>query len=206
MAALGLPFWLAGGYPTPQGLAEARSAGAAGIQVGTAFALCRESGLDPALRRRLLRRAADGTLEVRNDPYTSPTGFPFKVASLPETLSEGDVYRRRPRLCDLGYLRTPYVREGGGIGYRCPAEPVGTYVRKGGAVQDTVDRRCLCNALVAGVGLGQHRKDGCTEPALLMLGQDLGSLPGLLAADGDARSDEAGDYSTADVVNYLLNI
>lgn len=29
--------------------------------------LCRESGLDPELRRRLLARAADGRLEVRND-------------------------------------------------------------------------------------------------------------------------------------------
>lgn len=200
VAALGLPFWLAGGYATPHGLAEARSAGATGIQVGTAFALCRESGLDPALRRRLLQQAVDGTLEVRNDPYASPTGFPFKVASLPTTLSEQDVYHRRPRLCDLGYLRTPYVKEDGGIGYRCPAEPVDTYVRKGGAVEDTVDRRCLCNALIANVGLGQYRKDGYAEPPLLTLGQDLGFLAELFGAGERA----GGDYSAADVVNYLL--
>jgi hypothetical protein len=60
VASTGLPFWLAGGHATPQALASARAEGAAGIQAGTAFALCRESGLDPELRRRLLGRAADG--------------------------------------------------------------------------------------------------------------------------------------------------
>ena len=54
IAALGLPFWLAGSHAGPQGLARALQAGATGIQVGTAFALCRESGLEEALRRRLL--------------------------------------------------------------------------------------------------------------------------------------------------------
>ena len=64
----------------------------------------------------LLGRAADGALDVRNDPYASPTGFPFKVAQLPGTLSEEDTYSRRPRLCDLGYLRTPYVKANGARG------------------------------------------------------------------------------------------
>ena len=47
---LGLPFWLAGGHGTNEGLQEALAAGAAGIQVGTAFAFCDESGLDPNTR------------------------------------------------------------------------------------------------------------------------------------------------------------
>ena len=54
VASTGLPFWLAGSHATPQALAAARAAGAAGIQAGTAFALCRESGLDPELRSQLL--------------------------------------------------------------------------------------------------------------------------------------------------------
>lgn len=195
VAKLGLPFWLAGGFATPQAVAAARSAGATGVQAGTAFALCRESGLEPALRRRLRERAADGTLQVRNDPATSPTGFPFKVAGLPGTLSEPETYRIRPRLCDLGYLRTPYLRANGAIGYRCAAEPVDVYVRKGGAAEDTDGRRCLCNALAANVGLGQHRSDGYTEPALATLGQDLGFLSDL----------PSGDFSAADVVDHLLN-
>src|SRR5690606_34287975 len=113
VAAIGLPFWLAGGYGTADGLAAALAAGADGIQVGSAFALCRESGLDPALRERLLRGALDGTLTVRNDPLASPTGFPFKVADVPGTLADPAVYDARPRLCDLGYLRIPYEKTDG---------------------------------------------------------------------------------------------
>lgn len=194
VASLGLPFWVAGGYATPQALAAARTAGAAGIQAGTAFALARESGMDPELRRRLRQHAADGTLDVRNEPNASPAGFPFKVARLPGTLSDQDTYDRRPRLCDLGYLRTPYRKPSGAVGYRCAAEPVSAYARKGGSAEDTAGRRCLCNGLTASIGLGQHRPDGYLEPALLTLGQDLGFLTGL----------PPGDYSAADVVRYLL--
>lgn len=197
VGALGLPFWMAGGFAGPGALAEARSAGATGIQAGSIFALCRESGLDADLRRRLVREALDGTLRVRNDPYASPTGFPFKVAALPGTLSEDEVYDKRSRLCDMSYLRTPYLRENGAVGYRCPAEPVDAHVRKGGSREDTVGRRCLCNALVANIGRAQHRPDGYVEPPLLTLGQDLGFLPGLVRKVG-------ADYSAADAVDYLL--
>jgi len=195
VATTGLPFWLAGGHATPQALTAARTAGAAGIQAGTAFALCQESGLDPELRRRLLARAADGSLTVRNEPHASPAGFPFKVAQLPGTLSQDEVYRPRPRLCDLGYLRSPYQRPDGRVGYRCPAEPVDEYVRKGGDASETDGRRCVCNGLTATIGLGQHRPDGYAEPPLLTLGQDLSFLPGL----------PQPEYTAADVVRYLLD-
>ncbi|MFL1380039.1 MULTISPECIES: nitronate monooxygenase [unclassified Nocardiopsis] len=197
VAALGLPFWLAGGRATPRGLAAARAEGAAGVQVGTVFALARESGLAPGLRDRLLDAGATGGLAVRNDPAASPTGFPFKVARLPGTLSEQEDYTRRPRLCDLGYLRTPFRKGNGAVGYRCPAEPVDTYVGKGGDAGDAADRRCLCNALTANVGLAQHRPDGYVEPPLVTLGQDLGFLPELVRRAGT-------DYSAADAVRYLL--
>jgi NAD(P)H-dependent flavin oxidoreductase YrpB (nitropropane dioxygenase family) len=198
VAALGLPFWLAGGHAGTGGLPRARSCGAAGIQVGTAFALCRESGIEPDLRRRLIEQAMAGTLLVRNEPYASPTGFPFKVAQLPGTLADDGVYSARPRLCDLGYLRVPYRRANGDIGYRCPAEPVVTYLHKGGRVEDTHGRRCLCNGLVATIGLAQHRDGNAVEPALVTLGQDLGFLPGLVAAAGT-------DFGAPDVVAYLLS-
>ncbi len=199
VATHGLPFWLAGGYSTPQQVAEARSAGAAGIQAGTPFALCRESGLDAGLKRRMLAAAADGTLTVRNSAHASPAGFPFKTAELAGTLTDADVYAARPRLCDLGYLRTPYQRADGGVGYRCPAEPADQYTRKGGAAPDAHDRRCLCNALLATIGLGQRRPGGWTEPALVTLGQDLRCLPDLLHRYGQ-------NYSAANVVSYLLGI
>ena len=45
IAAIGLPFWLAGSYGSPEGLRGAHEAGARGIQAGTVFALSRESGI-----------------------------------------------------------------------------------------------------------------------------------------------------------------
>ncbi|HUZ25044.1 MAG TPA: nitronate monooxygenase [Streptosporangiaceae bacterium] len=197
VAALGLPFWLAGGQAGPGLLTRARSAGAAGIQVGTAFALCRESGIEAGLRGRLVDEALAGTLAIRNEPYSSPTGFPFKVAQLSGTLADDQVYAARTRLCDLGYLRAPYQRADDRIGYRCPAEPVETYLRKGGAIEDTIGRRCLCNGLTATIGLAQRRTGEPVEPPLVTLGQDLSFLPGLVAAVGTS-------FGAADVVAYLL--
>jgi hypothetical protein len=84
------------------------------------------------------------------------------------------------------------------VGYRCAAEPVAEYRRKGGDAADTDGRRCLCNGLVASVGLGQRRADGYLEPALLTLGQDLDFLPELVSRAGT-------DYRAADVVDYLLH-
>ena len=51
---IGLPFWLAGGYGRIGKLREAQALGAKGIQVGTAFALCEESGFDPELKKGIL--------------------------------------------------------------------------------------------------------------------------------------------------------
>src|SRR5690606_5459473 len=82
MAALGLPFWMAGAYGTPELVAEALGAGAVGVQVGTIFALSLDSGLADETRAQLLDQLRSDELTVRNDPRASPTGFPFKVATL----------------------------------------------------------------------------------------------------------------------------
>lgn len=188
LAGLGLPFWLAGGYGTPDGLKRALAAGARGIQVGSLFALCDDSGFEPRLRDQVRTALAAGTLRVRTDPLASPTGFPFKVAQVPGTLSDGEVYDARARVCDLAYLRTPYRTANGGTGYRCPGEPVRVYQRKGGAVEDTEGRMCLCNALVAGVGAAQIRPGGGTEPALVTFGRDVDGLREFAAQHADGWS------------------
>ena len=197
LAALGLPYWLAGAYASRDLLETALAAGASGVQVGSAFALCEESGFDPSLKRAFIQSALSGTLHVRTDPLASPTGFPFKVADLPGTVAEPEVYARRRRVCEAGYLRVPYRTQDGDIGYRCPAEPSSAYVRKGGRLEDTAERRCVCNGLISAVGLGQRHRDGAVEPPLATIGQDLSFLPGLL---GEGR----GSYKAADVVAYLL--
>ena len=198
MVALGLPFWLAGAWATPERVAAARTAGAEGVQCGTVFALAEESGLAPDLRGRLLAELAAGTLTVRNDALASPTGFPFKVAQLSGTLSEPDVYAARERICDLGYLRAPAERADGSIVYRCASEPVHMYQRKGGDPADTVGRKCLCNALFSNIGMPQVRKSGYVEEPAITLGQDLEGALGLLARHPDG-------WSAAEVIAWLLS-
>jgi len=173
MADLSLPFWLAGAYGTPDKVVEALADGAAGVQVGTLFALSLDSGLEDRTRAQMIGELSGGTLSVKNDPRASPTGFPFKVASLEGTQSQTAVYEDRPRLCDLSYLRSAYEKDNGDVGYRCPSEPVHMYLKKGGSQEATEGRKCLCNGLMANIGLGQVRKDGYAETKVVTLGQDL---------------------------------
>jgi len=135
--------------------------------------LSTESGLTAQLRGDMMERIARGTLDVTTDLRASPTGFPFKVARLPGTLSDAPLATARVRVCDLGFLGTPFVRANGTVANRCPAEPVAVYVRKGGKVEDTVGRICLCNALSANIGMGQTRPGGEAELPLVTLGDDL---------------------------------
>jgi NAD(P)H-dependent flavin oxidoreductase YrpB (nitropropane dioxygenase family) len=203
MARVELPYWMAGSYGTPAGLARALAAGAAGIQVGTAFAFCRESGMAPQWKRRVLELAAHGHVPVRTDPRLSPTGFPFKVVELAGTLADQEVYAARHRLCDLSALRTPYRKSDGAIGYRCPAEPTDLYERHGGGrLENTAGRRCLCNGLMAAAGFAQLRAEGYAEPPVITAGTDFTGVRQLL------RRLPAGvdSYSAADVVAYLLNM
>ena len=51
---LGLPFWLAGSYGDTMMIEKAISLGAQGVQVGTAFAFCDESGMAPELKASVL--------------------------------------------------------------------------------------------------------------------------------------------------------
>jgi len=195
MRELGLPFWLAGGVGSPAGLASALAAGAAGIQVGTLFAYCEESGLAPALRARVLAAVADGSASLRTDPRASPTGYPFKVVELP-----GDAERAaaRPRVCDLGYLRVPVRMGDGRTTYRCSAEPVEAYVAKGGAIADTEGRRCLCNGLTANVGQAQWRSATNEEEIpLVTSGDDVLSLAAFAMANPGFNAEHVVRYLCA---------
>ena len=193
--ASGSPFWLAGGYGTPEKFVEAMALGAQGIQVGSIFALCNESGFTPELRSQVLSSLASGETRVVTDASASPTGFPFKVIELDATLSEPELFTKRARKCDLGYLRTPFKRDSGGIGYRCPGEPIDTYLFKNGVEAEALTSKCLCNALMADIGLGQIRPDGRTELALITIGSDLVGPMQLLARYPEGWSAKQGlDY------------
>jgi nitronate monooxygenase len=197
MRALGMPFYLAGGAATPEALQAALDGGASGVQVGTLFAYTAESGLDDGLKTDVLRRVVAGDLDVLTDGRASPTGFPFKIVQIETTNSSQRQYEARKRVCDLGYLRTAYRRADGRLDYRCAAEPVDTYVKKGGHLDDTVGRKCLCNALMADIGMPQVRDGGELERPIITSGDDVLRLNRFL--DGRLH------YSAREVVKYLLD-
>jgi nitronate monooxygenase len=192
---LGLPFWLAGSQARPEKLAEALRLGAAGIQVGTLFAFCDESGIASEIKQSVIAASRTGTARVFTDPAASPTGFPFKVVDVPGTLSAPDVYAARTKICDLGYLRQMYVTPEGKLGYRCAGEPLDAYLRKGGNLAETTGRKCLCNGLMATAGLGQPRAAGI-EPAIVTAGNEVADLARILGAGSD-------HYGAEDVLRYL---
>lgn len=195
---LGRPFWMAGSYARPERVRYALSEGAAGVQVGTAFAYCEESGLHSDIKARVLKASREHRARVFTDPNASPTGYPVKVVELGGTLADAAVYDHRTRMCDLGYLRTAYVDEKGESGWRCAGEPVDDYVRKGGDIGDTMGRKCLCNALMSNIGLGQIRRDGSLEPTLVTSGDDVADVARFL------REGESS-YRAKDVIDYLLS-
>jgi len=195
LRALERPFWIGGGVTSSDDVNEAWSLGAQGVQVGTLFAYCRESGLDPALRSEVIELVRRGPVSVATSTHASPTGYPFKVAAVPGTIADPQVYEERERKCDLGFLREAYLRDDGSLGYRCAAEPVATYIRKGGLVEETENRTCLCNGLMATCGLAQVRSDGHHEPAIVTSGDCVNEIAALL---GERRS-----YGAADVIAHL---
>ena len=61
---------------------------------------------------------------------------------------------------------------------------------------DTAGRKCLCNGLVATIGLAQLR-DHAPEPSILTAGDDISRLPRFLPPG-------ANSYTAADVLRFLL--
>jgi nitronate monooxygenase len=203
---VGLPFWLAGGYGSHGKLQQALDNGATGVQVGSVFALVEESGIKATYRSAILhdlREKNDQTL-VQTTLF-SPTGFPFKVVQLPDTLADEGVYTARPRVCDIGLLQQIGLDKPAEDGtrrlfQRCSAAPVEGFVQKRGLERNTEGRRCLCNGLLACVGLGQvgaRMGKPVEEPAIVTLGNHL---------DGIRRLSRNGQspYWARDVVVDIL--
>ena len=103
----------------------------------------------------------------------------------------------RTRRCDLGYLRHAYRKPDGTVGYRCPAEPVEDFIRKGGAAAETEGRQCVCNGLVATIGLAQFRPENEIDLPLLTAGNDVAHIADFLRPGRDS-------YSAAEVIGRLL--
>ena len=196
IVGIGLPFWLGGTYSMPESMGEAKKEGAFGIQVGTLFAFCRESGLVPELKKQFLKAVAAGKALVFTHPEASPTGYPFKIALLEGTLSDDAVFKVRKRVCNVGHLQELYKKPDGGVGYRCPAESEQAYISKGGTPERASQARCLCNALLANIGLGMSYAGARLEKPLLTVGKHLDSLKLLIQRFGL-------EYSATDVLRFL---
>ena len=195
---LGLPFWLAGFYGNTGKLAEALSLGATGIQVGTAFAFCEESGIRPDLKQQVFAMSRAGNLRVVTSPLASPTGFPLKVVQLPGTVADAGILPERKRNCDLGYLRHAYRKPDGTHGYRCPAEPMEDFIRKGGAPEDTHGRECVCNGLMATIGLAQISSENILDLPLVTAGNEVAHVARFLKPGHNS-------YPAAEVIERLLD-
>lgn len=187
---LGLPFWIGGSLASPEGLRHARALGAEGIQAGSIFALSEESPLESKRKNLVRKRGFQGNLHIMTTLW-SPTGFPFKVIDLPETVSDKATYEGRKRICNMSYLVSLFRRPDGVIVSRCSSEPEAKYLHKGGALEDTRDMRCLCNGLLAAVELGN-----VGEPPIFTLGDDVSFLKALMA-------DENSTYTVSDAMRYL---
>ena len=198
MKKLELPFWLAGTYGSPERVKAALEQGAAGVQVGTLFAISNHSGFSDKTRKQLIEKLKSNTLEVKTDVLASPTSFPIKIAKLEGHTSTAEGFAARPKLCDLGYLREPAISETGRTIYRCPSEPDDQFIKKGGAVEDIDGRKCLCNGLMSNIGLPQVRKDGYVEAPIVTLGSDIEGAKVLLKSHPDG-------YGADDAVKWLLS-
>ena len=72
-----------------------------------------------------------------------------------------------------------------------------TYLSKGGRLEDTEGRKCICNALVANIGQPQVRAGKHVEPALVTSGDGLAEIPQFLPLG-------AAGYTAGDVIAALL--
>jgi len=157
---LGVPIIVAGGLEhggTREDLLYWQSRGAWGIQVGSRFALSRESNILQPLKDRIIRNNRRGRTRIITSYTDSPTGYPLKRVMLNGTLARESVRERRNRTCKYGCLRdgtskNPRARS-------CPAMPLAMYRRLNPdktlaqCRRDCEGRVCLCEALLATAGM-----------------------------------------------------
>lgn len=170
VVALGVPVYVAGAFAEGGSRNDYlywRERGAYGLQVGSRFALCDESGMRRDIKDAVLANNA-GHGELRTEFGVSPTGYPFKVLPLAGSVGDPAVQQERHRICNKGYLMHAELVEKNGaeeLVYRCPAMPARQFEKLGGDPSETEGRICLCNSLLATAGF-----DADKEAPLITLG------------------------------------
>jgi nitronate monooxygenase len=196
--AIGKPFWLAGQYSTPEKFQSALKEGATGVQIGTPFAYCNESAILPEIKRAVIEQSISGDLEIETSFVGSPTGYPFKTVKLKDSPYSLEDFALRKRVCDMGYLRSAVLNEEKKIEWRCPAEPIEDYVRKGGKAADCEGKLCLCNGLASTVGVS-HNPVNKVEVPLITSGDEVLNIHRYCKND-------TFSYSAKDVINHTLQL
>lgn len=192
MNDLGYPWYLAGNMSSLEAIEEAMSQGAQGGQFGSIFATSEDSGWMREHRDLMRKLGYRGELRVRTELRFSPTGFGLNVADLPGTLSDPLVYVARKRVCDVSCLASLTTHEGKDV-FLCPAELPRKFHFKGGTTE-TDDYRCLCNALLAAVGLGNPG-----DPPLFTFAKDHRYLRAIMEHEDDS-------YTVAQAFEYLQSL
>ncbi|MBN2343714.1 MAG: nitronate monooxygenase [Deltaproteobacteria bacterium] len=182
IAALGKPFWLAGGYASPEKMREALRQGASGVQIGSLFAYSAQSGLDATQKKECLDLFVKNKIVVKTDFAASPTGYPFKTILKSGTATDPHASLTQERKCDLGYLRTISCDDEGKLVYNCPATNADS------------NALCVCNGLMSAAGLPQMRTE-TREPPLLTCGEDYAAIAELASV--------AGEYTAEDALNFI---
>lgn len=182
IAALGKPFWLAGGFSSPGKLSEALQVGASGIQIGSLFAYSAQSGLDAKQKAECLTLFMKNRIKVRTDFEASPTGYPFKTVLKQGTATDTHSRFTEQRKCDLGYLCTIVSKEDGSLSYHCPA------------TDSNSNALCVCNGLMSAAGWPQSR-NGKKEPPLLTCGDDYAAVGAIASV--------MQNYTVQDVLDFI---
>jgi len=157
---LGVPIIVAGGLEhggTRADLLYCQEKKAFGMQVGSRFALSKESNILQRLKDRIIRNNRRGRTRIITNYRSSPTGYPLKEIRLSGTLARKSVLNKRRRSCKYGQLRQGNEKDT--VKRSCPAMPSAMYRRLNPdktLAQCRADCRgkvCLCEALLAAVGM-----------------------------------------------------
>lgn len=119
------------------------------------------------------------------------------MAEVEGTLSQPEVYQRRVRVCDLGYLREAYQTPEGRIGFRCASEPIEQYLAKGVKPPTPRGASACATPFWRRWGWGSYRKTATAKLPLVTSGDDLERIGRFVRQFGT-------EYSARDVVAYLL--
>jgi nitronate monooxygenase len=151
----GFPVIVAGGIWDKADIARWMKLGAAGVQMGTRFAATIESSASPAFKEAIVTVTSDDIVVAANPKYPgSPSGWPFRVDARSAGFKKA-LCRDRKLECRFGYM----VHGG-----KCRA------------LTESRDAFCICNALLAAVGVNPD----LSEPAMFTVGANAWRIDRLL--------------------------